>query len=205
VHVAVVDPGVGTSRAVAIVEADGHVLIAPDNGLLSELVERASQPILRHLDMAMLGALRIDRLSATFHGRDLFAPLAGELAAGRITPARLGRVIGKLPVKRVRTPPVIAPASVQGTVITIDRFGNLITDIEGECVARLASPKVRVGTLVCPLVRTYAEAAPGSYLGLINAFGVLEIALRNGSAAEGLSLERGAVVAVEGDPSNVSS
>jgi hypothetical protein len=198
VHVAVVDPGVGTSRPVTVVEAHGHVLLAPDNGLLVELVDQATQPLLRHLDPGALAALGIGPLSATFHGRDLFAPLAGELAAGRVTPGRLGPVIEALAVRSSpRRRPVVGETGVEGSVVTIDRFGNLITDIEGEWVARFASRQVRVGTQVVTIGRTYADCQGGDYLALVNAFGVLEIARANGNAAASLGLGRGTTVVLE--------
>ena len=93
VHVAVVDPGVGTARDIAVVEAGGHVLLAPDNGLLAPVASRSPDAVVRRLDAARLGAFGLGRPSATFHGRDIFAPLAAELAAGRTTAAELGDVV----------------------------------------------------------------------------------------------------------------
>ena len=93
-HVAVVDPGVGSSRDIAVVEAEGQLFLAPDNGLLAGVLERLeSAPVLRRLDDGVLRELGIHRPSATFHGRDIFAPLAAELAAGRLRPEALGPVV----------------------------------------------------------------------------------------------------------------
>jgi len=196
VHVAVVDPGVGTSRPVAIVEVNDQVLLAPDNGLLSELVDRVNRPVLRRLDPGVLPSLGIARLSATFHGRDLFAPLAGELLAGRTTPARLGPEVPELNRGR-RTEPVVGDGWVEGVVVTVDRFGNLITNIEGAVVARLGACTVVLGSEQLPLSRTYADVPANGYVALINAFDVLEIARNGGSAEATLGVGRGTTVRVE--------
>ncbi len=91
VHVAVVDPGVGTSRSNLVVQADGHLFLAPDNGLLAPVVARAKEALIVRMSAASLGRLGIHRPSATFHGRDVFAPVAAELAAGRDRCARAWR------------------------------------------------------------------------------------------------------------------
>ena len=97
VHVAVVDPGVGSAREIAVVEAEGHLFLAPDNGLLAGVLERLTQrPVLRHLDEGILPGSGIHRPSATFHGRDIFAPLAAEIAAGRLALAALGPEVEEL-------------------------------------------------------------------------------------------------------------
>jgi S-adenosylmethionine hydrolase len=196
VHVAVVDPGVGTSRPVAIVEVGGHVLLAPDNGLLSELVDRVDGTLLRRLDSNVLPSLGIERLSATFHGRDLFAPLAAELLAGRTTPASLGPEVSAL-ARGHRPPPVAGNGWVEGVVVTIDRFGNLITNIDGVAIARLASPTLSLATHRLPLSRTYADVPRDGCVALVNAFEVIEIAVNGGSAAATLGLGRGTTVRVE--------
>ena len=89
--------GVGGARDIAIVEAEGQLFLAPDNGLLAGVIERlTSPPTLRRLDAAILPALGVHRPSATFHGRDIFAPLAAELAAGRLLPAGLGPEVDEI-------------------------------------------------------------------------------------------------------------
>src|SRR5581483_3742649 len=90
VHVAVVDPGVGTSRDIVAVSAQGHVFLAPDNGLLAPIVTRFPQATVVTFDSARLSQFGLHRPSATFHGRDIFAPIAAELAAGRCKPVDLG-------------------------------------------------------------------------------------------------------------------
>jgi hypothetical protein len=195
VHVAVVDPGVGTSRDIVAVEAEGHVFLAPDNGLLAPIVIRHPQATLVRLQAANLLSLGISQPSATFHGRDIFAPVAAELAAGRSRPADLGDPIRSLIPSWVDEPAVEA-ASVAGVVITIDTFGNLITNIDAKLLERFGNPQIRAGNHLFPLRRTYGDVQPGDYLALVNSFGVLEIARAEQSAAEGLGLSRGAPVTV---------
>ena len=195
VHVAVVDPGVGGPRGIAVVEGDGHVFLAPDNGLLGSVVETLDAPVLRQLSDGFIASLGVTRPSATFHGRDIFAPVAAELAAGRTRPEQLGEQVGEL-VPGWLDPPVEGAGQITGAVVTIDHFGNLITNIDGVLLHTLARAQVRIGGAEIPLRRTYSDARPGDYLALINSFGVLEIARAEQSAAEGLGLARGAPVTV---------
>ena len=195
VHVAVVDPGVGSAREIAAVEAEGHLFLAPDNGLLAPVVESASVASSRHVAAGLLARLGIRAPSATFHGRDIFAPLAGAVAAGRLQPSELGATVAELVPGWIEEPQVAA-GQVSGTVVTIDHFGNLITNIEARHLSGLAHPLVRVGGREFALRRTYADVRPGEYLALVNSFGVVEVAQAERSAAEGLGLARGAPVTV---------
>ena len=195
VHVAVVDPGVGSAREIAAVTIAGHVFLAPDNGLLGAVCESGPGVITRHVSPQVLSRLGVDAPSATFHGRDIFAPLAAELASGRLGPAQLGPVVSELVPGWIEAP-VEGQAQVSGTVVTIDHFGNLITNLELRHLQGLAHPVVRAGGHEFPLRRTYSDMRPGEYLALVNSFGVLEIARAERSAAEGLGLARGAPVTV---------
>lgn len=195
VHVAVVDPGVGTARDILVVEAAGHCLLAPDNGLLAPVVARHPDATIRRLDATRLGAFGLGRASATFHGRDIFAPLAAELAAGRALPAELGpRVAGLVPAWVDE--PQASGGAISGVVITVDHFGNLISNIDSRWLTGLVEPHVYAGNRVLPVRRTYGDARPGEFLALVNSFDVLEIACAEGSAADGLGLSRGAPVVV---------
>jgi len=204
VHVAVVDPGVGSSRSIVALEADGHLFLAPDNGLLAPLQAQvrlakgdASEVEARafRLDSTFLHGLRLPRPSATFHGRDIFAPVAAELAAGRHAPESLGPLIEELVPSWVEEP-AESRDQVSGIVITLDNFGNLITNIESRRVQRFRQPVVRTGNQEFLLRRTYSDAKPGDYLALVNSFDVVEIARVEQSAAEGLGVGRGAPVLV---------
>ncbi len=196
VHVAVVDPGVGSSRDIAVVEADGQLFLAPDNGLLAGVLERLeSTPILRRLGEDVLRDLGVHRPSATFHGRDIFAPLAAELAAGRLEPATLGPVVADL-VPGWMDEPVLTGGQLHGAVVTVDHFGNLLTNLDAALVAQVPLPVVRAGGQEVAVRRTYSDVRPGEYVALINSFGVLEVARAEQSAAEGLGLGRGAPIVV---------
>lgn len=199
VHVAVVDPGVGTSRDIIAVGAHGHVFLAPDNGLLAPIVARCPDAQIVRLGEPQLARFGVRRPSATFHGRDIFAPIAAELAAGRCLPSELGQPTGTLVPSWVDEPSV-EPGAVSGTVITIDHFGNLITNIDEGLLAGFAAPRVQAGNHVLELHRTYGEVRPGEYLALVNSFGVLEVARAEQSAAEGLGLSRGAPIIVREGP-----
>ena len=195
VHVAVVDPGVGTARSIVALQAGGHYFIAPDNGLLAPLVSRIPGAQMVRLTNAGLARLNVHRPSATFHGRDIFAPVAAELAAGRCRLAELGDPLATLVPSWVDEP-AVELRSVSGVVITIDHFGNLITNIDAPLIERFRLPLVHAGNHSFPLLRTYGDARPGEYLALVNSFGVVEIARAENSAAEGLGLSRGAPVVV---------
>jgi S-adenosylmethionine hydrolase len=197
VHIAVVDPGVGTSRDIVAVSAQGHVFLAPDNGLLAPIVSRHADAKIVRLNNSQLARFGITRPSATFHGRDIFAPVAAELAAGRCTTESVGeRVEPHALVPAWVDDPTVEPDSVTGVVITIDHFGNLITNIDASLIDRFRLPLVHAGNHAFPLLRTYGDTRPGEYLALVNSFGVVEIARAEQSAAEGLGLSRGAPVVV---------
>ena len=195
VHVAVVDPGVGTARDILLVEAAGHLLLAPDNGLLAPVLTRVVDATVRCIDAAGLGRFGLGRASATFHGRDIFAPLAAELAAGRVAPAELGPVQSTWVPAWVEDPRANAGA-VHGVVITVDHFGNLISNIDSRWLGGLIEPHVYAGNRVLPIRRTYGDVRPGEFLALVNSFDVVEIACAEGSAADALGLSRGAPVVV---------
>ena len=143
VHVAVVDPGVGTRRNIILVVRDGHLFLAPDNGLLAPIVNRAgkaqdvAEASLYRLDPQKLGRFALGPASATFHGRDIFAPLAAELAAGRCTPEDIGVAITEITPSWVDDP-IDSGKQVTGVVIAIDHFGNLITNIDGSSGAAVS-------------------------------------------------------------------
>ena len=200
-HMAVVDPGVGTPRDILVALAEGQALIAPDNGLLAPLSVRGRISRIIRVDPARLVQFGITDISATFHGRDVFAPLAAELASGRCMPDDLGAEVTSLSTRGWPATTVRADGGIEGVIVAADRFGNLISNIESGAVMALSTPTVVIAGLKLPLKRTYGEAAAGDYLGLINSFGVLEVARSRGSAAAGLDLGVGAAIsAVPVDP-----
>jgi S-adenosylmethionine hydrolase len=190
-HVAVIDPGVGTPRDLIVALTQGQAILAPDNGLLAPLAARGHVERIIRIEPTRLVQYGVSDISATFHGRDIFAPLAAELAAGRCDPGDLGDELTSLnmtgwPPTRSR-----ADGGIEGVIVAIDRFGNLISNIEAGAVMALDHPAVYVAGLSLPLKRTYGEAEAGEYLGLINSFEVLEVARARGSAAQGLGLAIG--------------
>lgn len=195
VHVAIVDPGVGTEREILMVEHDGHYFLAPDNGLLARLLEQVDEPVAYHLDKASLARLNIKSPSATFHGRDIFAPIAAEIAAGRIVPAEIGHPAREWIPAWIDEPDVTAN-KISGVIVTVDAFGNLISNIDLELIEAFAEPVAHIAGHEIHMASTYGRVQPGEYLALINSFGVLEIAKAEGSAAEGLSTDRGAPISV---------
>jgi S-adenosyl-L-methionine hydrolase (adenosine-forming) len=193
-HVAVIDPGVGTPRDLVVALTQEQAILAPDNGLLAPLAARGHIDRLIRIEPTRLVQYGVSDISATFHGRDIFAPLAAELAAGRCDPLDLGDELTELnmtgwPATRAR-----ADGGVEGVIVAIDRFGNLISNIEAGAVMALDHPTVYVAGLSLPLKRTYGEAEAGEYLGLINSFEVLEVARARGSAAQGLGIAIGTAI-----------
>jgi len=177
VHLAVVDPGVGGGRRALAVESPRFRAVGPDNGLLSPLLDGACAVA---LDPA---ASQGRRPAATFHGRDLFAPAAARLARGEDL-ASLGAVIAG--------PLVQAPAVGEPAVLHVDRFGNCVTNIDPRQVPPGGRWQVRAGDHHISLrVTTYSEAPAGEPVLLLGSDGRMEIALREGSAADTLALARG--------------
>ena len=189
VHIA----GVGTERRIICLLKNGHVFLAPDNGLLGSLAE--GEVRIFELDFGGLGRFDIEHPSATFHGRDVFAPIAAELAAGHCVPSDLGPETLDL-VPGWLEEPTVTDGRVDGVIVTADHFGNLICNIESGLLEAFSDPVVIAGGHRFPVRRTYGDVSPGDYLALVNSFGVLEIARAEQSAAEGLGLGRGAPVKV---------
>jgi len=189
VHLAVVDPGVGTERRALALEADERFHVAPDNGILSQVLARA-----RAWRGVVLtpSAILPPPVGKTFHGRDLFAPAAALLATGvpleELGPEATDLV--RLPEPRSRR----EGDWVVGEVVEKDRFGNLATNLP-EPTVRVAGG-VEAGGCSIPFRETYGEACPGDLLALRDSDGRVEIALRGGSAAERLDMSVGGVVRV---------
>jgi hypothetical protein len=192
VHVVVVDPGVGGPRAALVVSAGGRFGVGPDNGVLTPMLVSPQFEGVREIGNADLFRHPV---SATFHGRDVFAPVAAELAAGRTQPASLGTVASDWAPAWLDEPEVTADR-IAGVVVAIDTFGNLISNIDGMLLGGRDAPVIHVAGRNIPLVPTYGRARPGDYLALVNSFGVLEVARAEGDAATGLGVERGAPVTV---------
>jgi S-adenosylmethionine hydrolase len=180
VFIVVVDPGVGTTRRPVVVQAANRLFVGPDNGVFGLLPEPETRLI-----TAPWG---LPTRSRTFHGRDLFAPVAGRLAAG----ARFEDVG---PALHDPTPLALPAArGGEGEVLHIDHFGNAITNLPG-----VDRGRVHVAGTSVPVVRTYGEGQPGQAIALCGSTGRLEVAVRDGNAAAELSLSPGDPVRWEGE------
>jgi hypothetical protein len=193
VHVAVVDPGVGSERRLLAAEFEGHRLLAPDNGLLS-LVFRGAEPT-RLVSVTNAAYFR-QPVSPTFHGRDIFAPVAAHLTLG-VDMGDLGPPVGDY-VRLDAARPRVSGDAIEGVVVHVDRFGNLVTNIAREDLGgRPASPCVQVGSAqLRGLCRTYADVAVGELLAVIGSGGFLEVSANQRSAAAVLGVGRGAPVRI---------
>jgi S-adenosylmethionine hydrolase len=189
-HVIVVDPGVGSERALLYVEVRSQRLLVPDNGCWTGLV-RGTNPAVRRLTTARYWRQPV---SATFHGRDILAPVAGHLSLG-VPADALGPSVSSW--VRLEEPALVRTAAdVTGAVVFVDDFGNLITNIPATELPEGAL-RVTVGPHgVSRRVRAYAEAAPGQPVALVSSSGLLEIAVPQGNAARQLGVGVGTTVRV---------
>jgi S-adenosylmethionine hydrolase len=196
VVMAVVDPGVGSSRRALALGAGGRFVVAPDNGIATA-VGRADSAVA--LDWQLMG---LAEPSTTFHGRDLFAPAAARLARGNDV-AGLGDAVDVASLVPCPLPePAETPHGVEGVIVHVDRFGNLITNVCAADHTDTTSAVVR-GRAV-PRVRTYAEARPDEVVLLEGSAGTFELAVNCGSAAESTGLERGDRVTITRRQGNTS-
>jgi S-adenosylmethionine hydrolase len=198
-HVAVVDPGVGTNRRLIYAEIGGQRYLAPDNGLLSLLTSRDSPQQLRALENA---AHWLPDPSTTFHGRDILAPVAAHLALG-IDSTELGPPLDSL--DSLDWPqPKRAGDAIYGEALYFDSFGNIVTNIDRPLVESLGD-RARLsvscgGQVVSQLVATYADAAPGELIVLFDSQGRLELAIVQGNATRELAIRAGVPVMVQRSP-----
>jgi len=192
IHVAVVDPGVGSARRIIAAAVDDQLLIAPDNGLLSAVFADVPPREVRVLENP---DLFLKSISNTFHGRDKFAPAAGLLAAG-LKFEDAGAAIDDWHTLDLPQPTVADDGTVTGQVILIDRFGNLITNIRGPRLPMMPVIEIADQTIE-GMQRAYTAAAPGQPLAIISSAGRLEIAVNQGSAAEQLNATMNATVTVQ--------
>ena len=192
VHVVVVDPGVGSSRRPILAEAAGQFFVAPDNGVLFMVLEKESHKV---------RAVTAERYflknpSSTFHGRDIFAPIAAHLANG-VAPSRFGKLIQDYHRGFPTAPSRIGRRIWSGTVLKVDHFGNLITNLETHEFPQLwLRPfELSVGTRkITRIAKTFAEAEPGEPVLVPGSCGFLEVAVNQGSAARLLGCAAGSPV-----------
>ena len=198
VHVVVVDPGVGSERRPIIVETESYIFVAPDNGVLTLVEAREAKFTVRHVTA---DRYFLQPVSQTFHGRDVFAPIAGWLSNG-VAPAEFGPEITdyvRLPLARVEH---VGENTLRGAVMKVDKFGNLITNIgELDAPALFGSelPPVSIliaGQTITRLCHSYSEGGEDEVFAIVGSSGYLEIAARQASAAQKLSAGVGTPVGV---------
>ncbi len=199
IHVIVVDPGVGSERKILVAKIDGHFFIAPDNGIL-DLIILDKQPDL--IISAENKCCFLNTVSHTFHGRDIFAPVAAHLSKGM----DLGILGPEIPIDRINKldhekPLFSQGKQISGTIVSIDRFGNLITNIHKSMIERIFKKKtrikVRVGTTaITGISGTFSDkekSAPVAYEG---SRGFLEIGVNCGNAKQVLNVDKKDAVVV---------
>ncbi len=201
IHVVVVDPGVGTDRKIVALKIDGQLFLAPDNGVLSLLWQ--NNPI---EDGVWVNNARyfLRSISRTFHGRDIFAPVAAWLST-KIPIQNLGPPVTPLDLETIKIPnsKISSEHSITGTVIWVDHFGNLMTNIEEGKVLQMCQqypeklPVLRIGNhFIKGLSVNYSSVAPKKALIIIGSRGYLEIAVNCGNASQVLEARKGDSVAI---------
>ena len=206
IHIIVVDPGVGSDRQAIVSRIGGAYFICPDNGVLSYLLQSVENEGGRSVDSVAIqnSAYYLPEISNTFHGRDIFAPVAAHLSLGvsleDIGPSVQTHV--QLPIQV----PELTDGVLTGQIVKIDRFGNAITNISETAIARLKSAstggistyEIRVGSVrLHRFNRAYAESGVGKPLAIIGSSGLLEIAINGGNAKEDLEIKWGDPVVIQ--------
>ncbi len=194
IHLAVIDPGVGSSRRPLLVEVNEQFFVGPDNGLFSLVAEGEHARVVELTNKAYWRK----PASATFHGRDIFAPVAAHLCKGEPL-QNFGRALDELTTYRWARP-ISDEEGVQGWVMHIDRYGNLITNIPATLIeehARNTSCKIYAGnTIIQRISDSYSDVPGGEAVALIGSSGMLEIAINMGNAERMLGIEKGAPVSL---------
>jgi S-adenosyl-L-methionine hydrolase (adenosine-forming) len=197
VHVVIVDPGVGGTRRPIVVETEDYIFVAPDNGILSLIEARESKFVVRHVTAERYF---LQPVSQTFHGRDIFAPVAGWLSKGA-APSEFGAEIAdyvRAPLPQVER---VGENSLRGVVVKVDKFGNLITNIAESDVLETSAKGSPVNILISGqtltrICRSYAEGGEDEVFAIIGSSGYLELAAKQASAAEKLAASVGSPVGI---------
>ncbi len=201
VHLVVVDPGVGSGREIVAVQSGGQCFVAPDNGVLTRVL---AQDKGARIVKVKNSAYFLQKISRTFHGRDVFAPVGAHLLQG-VAIDRLGPPAEAAELCRIAlaVPQILPDGSLAGKIVWVDRFGNLITDIEAASLEEMKSSGGLEGLTIEAggrrlhgVAASYARVEPGAPLAVIGSRGTLEIAVNQGSAASFFGCGRGAPVCV---------
>ena len=189
-HLVVVDPGVGSARRAIVAEVEGHRFVAPDNGLLTMILEANPRAKVREITASEYFR---DPVSSTFHGRDIFAPVAAHVAKG-LAPSRLGKSVSDALIGDFTKPTQIEDKRWRGVVLKIDRFGNVITNLDWASFKGIGQTrfKLRMGQgTVTRCYPTYAAAPLGQLFALGGSTGYVEVSLNQSSAAAVLGVRPG--------------
>jgi S-adenosylmethionine hydrolase len=181
IHVVVVDPGVGSARRSLVVNTSRHIFLAPDNGVLSLVYEREERITVRHITAAHYF---LQPVSQTFHGRDIFAAVAGHLSKG-VEPEKFGDLITDFVRFAAPRPKAAGPEKI-GLVIRTDKFGNLVTNFRASDLPQPADGNFRLQVgkqQITRVLRSYTEGAPGEVFAIVGSMGFIEISANRGSAA----------------------
>jgi S-adenosyl-L-methionine hydrolase (adenosine-forming) len=191
IHLAVVDPGVGTARKALAATVGDHYFVAPDNGILTWVMD---QPDFAAYEITEEHYFR-KPISSTFQGRDVFAPVAGWISRG--TPLEhLGPRLAEPVRLKVPVPKKVREGLIQGAILAVDQFGNLTTNLKPEDVSTSSKIILSGQREIGRFCRTYSEGAAGELFVIRGSAGYLEISLKNGSAASMLELKPGAPIGV---------
>ena len=195
VHIAVVDPGVGGKRKPILIETDKYFFVGPDNGIFDIALQ--NERIRRKIHLTNKNYF-LGYISSTFHGRDIFSPVAAYLSLG-IDPALFGKKIKTLTSLDVKKP-FAKDGKITGRIIHIDRFGNLITNIDEGLLKKVFKNRIFevevCDNIIKRFVPSYTNAKQGEPIGLIGSSGLMEIAMREKNASIELGIKRGDVVIV---------
>lgn len=197
IHVVVVDPGVGTERRPLLVSGENQYFVAPDNGVLSLVYERESSLVVRHITAEHY---LLTPISNTFHGRDIFAPVAAWLSKAWQTAAFGEEVTDFLRLSLPKPQP--ANQGIKGVVLRVDHFGNLMTNFRlddlPETMVTQGKVKLLVGNKqIRQLAQTYSQGTSDEPFAILGSSGFLEISVSKGNAARALGVQRGAEVTLE--------
>lgn len=201
VHVVVVDPGVGSVRRGIAVQTATYCFVGPDNGVLSFALARETVKEVRALENERYFLKPVSR---TFHGRDVFAPVAAHLSRG-LEVRKLGPALKDF-VKLEWPRPAFQGRGVQGEIVYVDRFGNAISNLNAEAVQRLGQGSLEVwcgGKRLCAVAEFYQSAPQGKAVAVVGSSGLLEVAINGGSAQTKLGLDVGTKVTVVPVPSRI--
>ncbi len=209
IHVVVVDPGVGGDRQIAAVKLAGHIFLAPDNGVLTLLMDETDIDAIIRVENPRYF---LSTVSRTFHGRDIFAPVASHLSKS-LPLDQLGRSLNPKDLVRltISTPYALGKNELVGSIISIDRFGNCISNIDEDRLKEFIQTdpektlEIKVDkTVIKGLSQSYLNAAPGDPVAVIGSFGFLEVAINCGNAGRRLKVSKGDTVTLTLEPGSTN-